>query len=335
MDDPGPPARTGPPASSWPTRHRVFVPVEQTLRAAGGCLLRRDLVRSRAEGRELADLVAAVTILRLGRGAYALPTAPPDVVAPRLVDGLLTCVSAAARLGLPLLDQPVAPHVAIHSSRRSPRGDLLPAGTQMHWDGRILRSPPRSGHGRLGAAGLMVAPELALVHALRCLPPREVVALWDAAVNRSCVRLADLAALRPARAGRRAFDAVLRATDGRSQSMPETFLRLGLRRAGLRVEPQALVEGIGFVDLLVERRVVVEVDGYAFHSDRVAFGEDRRRDRAAVAVGLISLRFGFGDAVRTTGAVMEIDEAVRRSRIEGRPCLDDRLVAVGCAPAGR
>lgn len=306
--------------------------IEDALSEAGGCLLSRDLVRSRSEARELAGLVAAGRVLRLSRGAYALPSAPPEVVAPRLTDGLLTCVSAAGGAGLPLLQTPSAPHVVIPSARRAPRADSLPAGTRLHWDARVAPRARDGGAGRRGASGLVAPVSLALVHTLGCLPAREVVALWDAAVNRGVVRLAELAALRPERAGRRRFDAVLRSTDGRSQSIPETFLRLALRRLGLLVEPQALVEGVGFVDLLVERRVAVEVDGYAFHSDRASFAEDRRRDREALAVGLVPLRFTFRDSVRHTDrAAMEVEEAVRRSAASGRPGIDERFLAVRTA----
>ncbi len=317
------------PFCSAATVHRAPVSIERSLSQAGGCLLSRDLVHSRSDARELAALVSTGVVLRLGRGAYALPAAPPDVVAPRLAGGLLTCVSAAAEVGLPLLRAPSAPHVAIPSTRRLPRSASLPPGTRVHWDGRVEAPAP-------GTMSALATPTpLALLHTLGCLPAREVVALWDAAVNRGVVRHHELAVLRPRRAGRRQFDAVLRSTDGRSQSMPETFLRLATRRLGLLVEPQALVEGIGFVDLLVERRVAVEVDGYAFHSDRVAFAEDRRRDRAALAVGLASLRYTFRDAVQhTERAAMEVLEAVRASVRSGRPELDERLVAVRAAALG-
>ena len=309
------------------------MPIEDALSRAGGCLLSRDLVGTRSDARELAKLVAAGRVLRLARGAYALPSAPPDVVAPRLADGLLTCVSAAAAARLPLLRAPAGPHVVIPSARRAPRAGSLPVGTRVHWDGRVpppvLDRRPGLHHPR---SALVAPAPLALVHALGCLPAREVVALWDAAVNRGVVVPADLAALRPGRGGRRRFDAVLRSTDGRSQSIPETFLRLALRRLGLLVEPQVLVEGIGFVDLLVERRVAVEADGYTFHSDRAAFAEDRRRDREALAAGLVPLRFTFRDSVQHTDrAAMEVQEAVRRSVARGRPQVDERFLAVGAA----
>lgn len=310
------------------------MPVEQVLTRAGGCLLRRDLVRTRADARELETLVALGRVVRISRGVYALPTAPADVVAARLTGGVLTCVTVARQLGLPLLDEPSAPHVAIHSSRRVPREGALPPGTRVHWDARLPLTA--SDRVRCSSEAPSASVALALVHALGCLPGRDVVALWDAALNRRYVQLADLVGKRPPRAGRRAFDAVLRSTDGRSESMPETFVRLAARRLGLLVEPQALVEGVGFVDLLVERRVAVEVDGYAFHSGRVAFAEDRRRDRSLLALGLVPVRYTFVEAVRDTRRVaMEIREMVRSSVASRRPVVDPQAVAARARPPQR
>jgi very-short-patch-repair endonuclease len=39
------------------------------------------------------------------------------------------------------------------------------------------------------------------------------------------------------------------------------------------------------------RRLVVEVDGFAFHSTRMAFERDRERDAILAAAGFRSLRF--------------------------------------------
>lgn len=295
--------------------------IEDVLRRSGGCALRRDLVATSADRWALDGMLAAGAVVRVARGAYALPGTPADVVAARVAGGLLTCVSAATRIGLPLLAPP-APHVAIATCRPAPQAKL-PAGTVLHWDGRSPR--PAS---PLRARRPLLAPvAIALVHAMGCLPTREAVALLDSAINRRLVTMAEVDALRP-RSGRLSFDAIIRAADGRCQSMPETFLRLALVAAGLRVEPQALVEGVGFVDLLVERRVVVETDGYAYHKDRAAFAEDRRRDRATMAIGLQPMRYTYSDAVDATDrCVMEVQEAVRALRAMGRPPCSDFLLS--------
>ncbi len=284
------------PSATWtgPDTTLARMDLVDRLRTADGCLRRSRLVRTPAEGRELRALVDAGAIVRHGQGLYALPGVAQAVVAARRVGGSLTCVSAIAAAGLPLLDGRPQVHVCLPRGRGAPRAGLLPAATVLHWDATV----PTTG-------GRLVAPTgLALTHAIGCLPLREVVAAADAALRTRLVAdVADLARHRP-RAARARFDRVLRLVDGRSESMPESFLRLGLRAAGLGVEPQVVVDGVGRVDLLVEGVLLVEVDGYAYHSDRRAFREDRRRDRAATLLGPRVLRFTYEDVVHDTARVV-------------------------------
>ena len=66
----------------------------------------------------------------------------------------------------------------------------------------------------------------------------------------------------------------------------ERFLVL-VRRSGLPTpETNALLHGYEVDFLWREERVVVEVDGYAFHGDRDSFEVDRRRDAVLAAHGL-------------------------------------------------
>lgn len=201
----------------------------------------------------------------------------------------------------------------------------MPAGTVLHWDVEVDRRDARP-----------VAPGIALRHATTCLPFAESVALVDAAVGRGLVRLADLGADRP-RKGRFRFERMLRAADGRSGSLPESLMRVALLAAGLAVETQVGLHGVGRVDLLVEGLVVVEVDGFAFHSDRAAFAEDRRRDRAIQALGLPVLRFTYHDVVfdrpRVVQEVAALVRAVRGRAGAERRASDSLAVARAVRPS--
>lgn len=56
---------------------------------------------------------------------------------------------------------------------------------------------------------------------------------------------------------------------------------------------------IGVVDLLFRgTSVVVEVDGWAFHSDEASFQNDRRRRNRLVRAGYRVLQFTWDDLVR-------------------------------------
>jgi very-short-patch-repair endonuclease len=96
---------------------------------------------------------------------------------------------------------------------------------------------------------------------------------------------------------------MLSLVDGRSESVGETRLRVLLRVAGIRVEPQVTIrdiagESVARVDFLVEgTRVVVEFDGKVKYSDGGAdalFAEKRREDRLR-RMGYVVVRVTWSD----------------------------------------
>ena len=116
------------------------------------------------------------------------------------------------------------------------------------------------------------------------MPPSREASSWSTS-----------AACRTARSAAR-LESGLSLVDARSGSLPESLLRVALVDAGLPVEPQAHVPGVGRVDFLVDG-VIVEVDGFAYHSGRDQYREDRRRDRAAHRLGYVVLRYTFEEVV--------------------------------------
>lgn len=79
--------------------------------------------------------------------------------------------------------------------------------------------------------------------------------------------------------------------DAPTRSEAERMLLQLVAQAGLP-RPETNVRLLGFeVDFLWRAaRLVIEVDGYAFHGHRGAFEADRRRDQALVAVGYRVIR---------------------------------------------
>jgi very-short-patch-repair endonuclease len=85
------------------------------------------------------------------------------------------------------------------------------------------------------------------------------------------------------------------------------------------VVSQLHVERVGWVDLVVDGWLVIEVDGYAVHRDR--FAEDRRRDAELVRQGFVVLRFTYADLERRPDWVLAV---VRDTLRRGRPALRRR-----------
>lgn len=95
-----------------------------------------------------------------------------------------------------------------------------------------------------------------------------------------------------------------------SDSGVESLARQRLQDRGLAVEQQVAVPGVGRVDMLVEGRLFIEIDGFEFHSSPRAFAQDRRRDAAFVLGGLQRLRFAATDVLhewsRVERTVLEV-----------------------------
>lgn len=84
---------------------------------------------------------------------------------------------------------------------------------------------------------------------------------------------------------------LLSAASGLVESPLESLLRFGLWQRQVKVKPQAQVPGVGRVDFLIGKRLIIEVDSVEFHTDLRAFRKDRERDRRAVERGYKVLRF--------------------------------------------
>lgn len=168
-------------------------------------------------------------------------------------------------------------------------------------------------------AGIPVTtPVRTVLDLCRTLPHAEAVAAADSALRQRLLRVPDLvqaaAALAPA-AGRPQVREVVTRVDARCESVLETLCRLVLEDGGLRpFETQHVVRSgrttVGRVDFAwLDRRLVVEVDGFAFHADRSTYRSDRRRGNALVLAGWRVLRFSWEDVVGSPAVVVAVVRA--------------------------
>lgn len=258
----------------------------------GGAARRTEIAGTARRRSAVAAAVARGGVRDLGGGWVAAVEADPAVVAARRLGGTVTCVSAAAFYGLRLLTAPQCPHVAVPRDR-GPRSIREPV--RRHRESRWTRPSPRD---------LPVAPlEEVLARVLRCWPLREAVVVVDSALQKRLVTAEEISRMLRG-PGSTAALAALERCNGRSRSAIETLARLALEDAGLRVDAGVVMEGVGEVDLLVEGLAVVECDGFAYHSGRKEYRQDRRRDRALAARGYVVLRFTWEEIMDDAGVVV-------------------------------
>lgn len=224
--------------------------------------------------RRIDEALRVGTLIRVRRGHYAAFDTLPEVVEAVRLGGRLDCVSLLRALGV-FTHHPPGLHVRIppHAGRLPPRGQEITA----HW--RADRD---------ASGGPVVDLIDALVQAVRCQNPRSAIATLDSAWHLGLVdegALVEIFARLPAR-----YRPLRRLLDRRSESGPESLVRLLLRSIGCRFELQVRIDGVGRVDLLVDGWLIVECDSRAFHGSWDAQRSDRRRDLAAAARGYVTLR---------------------------------------------
>lgn len=258
----------------------------------GGARWKRLLEMGVSDGR-LRAAVRSGDLVRLGP-VYAFPDAPTDVLIAAQLGGRLTCTSAAVRLGLDVLSPSDKTHVAVR--RNNPR---------THEDAIVHRT----GH----APGWLVTVPEALVHALGCLPAVDALVMVDSALQAKRASIPELrrCIVGPDSVRRRAL---LDHADAKSESVTETVARLAIRSAGLPVQSQVYIPDVGRVDLLVDGWLIVEIDGYAHHSSREQFRNDRRRANLLAEKGMVLLRFSYEDVMFRTAQLVAQIRSVHASR---------------------
>ncbi len=124
-----------------------------------------------------------------------------------------------------------------------------------------------------------------------CQSPERVVAAVDSALRLGLLSLHEWLALiedLPRRLRR-----LLAQVDARSGSITESLVRFRLAQLGVEVRSQVRFTGVGLVDFVIGTRLVLEIDGFAYHSDPEQFERDRRRDARLSARGYRVLRFSY------------------------------------------
>jgi very-short-patch-repair endonuclease len=233
-----------------------------------------DLAELGISRREAARLIAAGRLVRLRRGRYCPAGLDPALVHAGRLGGRLDCVSLLAALGVFVTD---VSGVHTQFDRTASRLPVRDRSVVAHWRDSA-------------AASTALSAELieALAQACRCQSPRDAIATLDSAWHIGLVDepgIAEVFGLLPRR-----FRRLRALLDPRSESGPETLMRLMLRGIGCHVDVQVQIEGVGRVDLVVDGWLIVECDSHAHHEGWASQRHDRRRDLAAAALGYSTVR---------------------------------------------
>ncbi|MFF3028955.1 endonuclease domain-containing protein [Microbacterium sp. NPDC057944] len=99
-----------------------------------------------------------------------------------------------------------------------------------------------------------------------------------------------------------------------AESGLESLLRLRLHLLGIRLDCHVDIAGVGRVDFVVGRRLILEVDGRENHAGVDRRHRDLMRDAAASARGFETLRFDYAMVVHEWPSVVAaIEQALLRA----------------------
>lgn len=257
---------------------------------------RSDLVQTGMTGRQIAESVARGDLLHVRRDRYALAATHRDIVEAVRIGGRVSCLSLLALLGV-FVFRCRELHVLVTpgSSRlRAPKDTKV----VLHW--KALTRVRDSLH----AAPLIDA----VAHSVRCQAPREALATLDSVVHHGLLTLDELATMFEALPLR--FRPLLALVDPSADSGPETFVRLLLRTLGVAYETQVYLDGVGYVDFVVDGWLIIECDSKEFHEGWEKQVQDRGRDIAAARLGYVTVRPLAKDILNDQASVRQALEQV-------------------------
>ena len=213
-----------------------------------------------------------------------------DQVRAFVYNACISCVSAAQIYELPILmeERPQKTHLSVSYNRGMHPSKLRRFDDVCVHREQFLSDEERRTH----VASIGTVLERVLV----CMPLKISLPMLDAARNRG---LYDISTLTMPSTGSRLphLREALSLSSERARSILETVARLQLIDMGLTPQVGVWIEGVGEVDMIILDFIVIEVDGWAFHSSKEQREKDLKRDRELLRRGYVVLRFTYDDVM--------------------------------------
>lgn len=258
----------------WLHEHDGIAHRRRLLRAGFGAGMLRAAARA-----------GAVTVIRR---AWFSVTSDAELLLAAATGGRLTCLTLSRRRGWWLTSPTTVAHLHFPPGSRAD----APPDAVTHWSIPFVTGEPTL------AAGV----EDALQHIAGCLPADDALALWESAVR---VEKLSPEYLRSIAWTSTAARELAEAVTGLADSGLETLVVTPLRRWGVHVRQQVWLAGRP-VDVLVGERLVIQIDGWQFHSSAAQRAKDIAHDAELRLRGFTVLRFGYAQVVHDREAVLRV-----------------------------
>ena len=213
-----------------------------------------------------------------------------DQIRAFVYNACISCVSAAQMYELPVLmeERPQKTHLSVSYNRGMHPSKLRRFDDVCVHREQFVSDEERRTH----VASIGTVLERVLV----CMPLKVSLPMLDAARNRG---LYDVSTLTIPPTGSRLphLREALSLSSDRARSILETVARLQLIDMGLTPQVGVWIEGVGEVDMIILGFIVIEVDGWAFHSSKEQREKDLKRDRELLRLGFVVLRFTYDNVM--------------------------------------
>ncbi|MDQ0613636.1 very-short-patch-repair endonuclease [Microbacterium sp. W4I4] len=219
-------------------------------------------------------------VLRIRSKWIALASAPTELLHAATSGGAVTCVSLARRRGWW-----VPPDADAKTHLRLPvNGAVRVDDAHGHWSKSLAPLRPRM---------LEASVEDALADAAGCFPLDQAVAIWESAVRTEAISLESLRSVQwRSSASRRCLAHMRAGTD----SSLETVFHVRLSSWGVPLRFQVHLAGHP-VDFLIGTHLVVQIDGWSFHSSSADRTRDITHDAELRMRGYTVLRFSYAQVI--------------------------------------
>lgn len=267
----------------------------ETIDSFGGLAATHELRAAGFGKKVLAFAVHYGHIVRVRQGWYCTTDVGHDLQRAVRVGGRLGCISGAALHGM---WSPPDEHLHVSLDHNSCRlrtpGDMRrrlahsASGVTTHWNTK-----------RRTGSRLLLDPISCLAEVAHCQPIEYAIAIANSGLRPAGLQATplishsewqNLAESMPGNAH------LLRLADGVCESGTESITLTRLFGHKLPLRRQVWIDGKR-VDFLVGRRLVIEVDGAAYHIDPVRFELDRSRDAQLCAINFVVLRFSYNQVI--------------------------------------
>lgn len=270
-------------------RHGEAMDIAEWVVEHGGIVHRQQVLDAGVPAHRLRAAIVRGEVDRVRRYWIATANAPAALVRAARVAGRLACVSAAQFRGWwipPGVGEAV--HVTVKRDGHAP-----PSGTIAHWSTPLAPLP---------AHHLVESVPDSLEHVASCLSFEQALVVWESALRQERLHPEVITKISwRTTAARRLATTV----GGQADSGLETIFVVRLTPWGVPVRQQVLIAGHR-VDVLIGDRLIVQLDGFAFHSTPADRQRDLAHDRELTTRGYNVLRFTYRDIVADWAGVERV-----------------------------